>query len=469
MRTRRGYNNQGRDRRGPRNSGGGRDMGMRDDDQRDDVPPPPRDDSAPRLDLTQLQEKTVQDLCKIARDLGIVGYSGLRKQNLIARILEAQTESGELLEGEGVLEILTDNFGFLRSSNYNYLQSQEDIYVSPSQIRRFGLRTGHVVRGEIRPPKRGSERDKDERFFALLRIDSVNGQEPDLVKETVLYDNLTPIHPTQPFALATDRVTLSTRIIDLIAPVGAGQRSLIVAPPFGGKTYLLRDIAHGIETNHPDADLIVVLIDERPEEVTEMSRSVNGEVVSSTFDEPPERHVAVAEMVIERAKRSVEYGNDVVILLDSLTRLARAYNLVAPHTGKTLSGGIDAGAMMGPRQFLGAARNIEEGGSLTILATVLVDTGSRMDEYIYEEFKGTANSEIHLDRELFEMRKFPPLDVKRSKTRREELQLDPTTLNKIWILRQFLNKMSPSECIELFQDRMRKTDTNEEFLESMKG
>ena len=418
--------------------------------------------------MTHLQEKTVQELYEIAHNLKLTGYSGLHKQRLIARIVEAQTEGGELLEGEGVLEILPDQYGFLRSANYNYLQSQEDIYVAATQIRRYGLRPGHVVRGPIRPPKRRGEHDKSERFFALLKIESVNGKPPEAVRNTVLYDNLTPIHPTQQFALASSRTTLSTRIVDLMAPVGAGQRSLIVAPPFGGKTHLLRDIAHGIEINHPDATLIVLLIGERPEEVTEMERTVHGEVISSTFDEPPERHVAVAEIVIERAKREVEYGRDVVVLLDSLTRLARAYNLVAPHTGKTLSGGIDASAMMGPRRFLGAARNMEEGGSLTILATVLVDTGSRLDEYVYEEFKGTANSEIHLDRELFEMRRFPPLNVKQSKTRREELLLDPAALNKIWILRQFLNKLSPSECIELFQEQMRKTETNEEFLESMR-
>lgn len=426
------------------------------------------ENDAPRLDVTQLHEKTVQELYAIARNLKIPGYSGLPKQRLIARIMEAQSEGGELLEGEGVLEILPDQYGFLRSVNYNYLQSQEDIYVAATQIRRYGLRPGHVVRGPIRPPKRRGDHDKGERFFALLKIESVNGREPDAVKETPLYDNLTPIHPTQQFALASSKTTLSTRIVDLMAPVGAGQRSLIVAPPFGGKTHLLRDIAHGIEKNHPSAKLIVLLIGERPEEVTEMERTVHGEVVSSTFDEPPDRHVAVSEIVIERAKREVEFGGDVVVLLDSLTRLARAYNLIAPHTGKTLSGGIDAGAMMGPRRLLGAARNLEEGGSLTILATVLVDTGSRMDEYVYEEFKGTANSEIHLDRELFEMRCFPPLNVKHSKTRREELLLDPAALNKIWILRQFLNKQSPAECIELFQEQMRKTETNDEFLESMR-
>ena len=316
-------------------------------------------------------------------------------------------------------------------------------------------------------PSGAATRTRASGFSPLLKIDSVNGREPEEVKDTPLYDNLTPIHPTQQFALASSRTTLSTRIIDLMAPVGGGQRSLIVAPPFGGKTHLLRDIAHGIEKNHPEAKLIVLLIGERPEEVTEMERTVHGEVVSSTFDEPPDRHVAVSEIVIERAKREVEFGGDVVVLLDSLTRLARAYNLIAPHTGKTLSGGIDAGAMMGPRRLLGAARNLEEGGSLTILATVLVDTGSRMDEYVYEEFKGTANSEIHLDRELFEMRCFPPLNVKQSKTRREELLLDPAALNKIWILRKHLNKMPPEECIELFQEHMRKTETNEDFLESM--
>ncbi|MDA1191615.1 MAG: transcription termination factor Rho [Candidatus Poribacteria bacterium] len=425
------------------------------------------DSAEPRLDASQLQTKTVQELYRIAREAKIAGYSGLRKQELIARILETQTESGDTLVGEGVLEILPEGFGFLRSSNYNYLQSPEDIYVSPSQIRRFGLRTGHVVRGQIRPPKRGGE--KDERFYALLKVISVNGEDPDRVKEVPLFDNLTPIHPTERFTLARDHTSISTRIIDLMAPIGKGQRGLLVAPPFGGKTYLLKDIAHGIEKNHPEVELILLLIDERPEEVTEMERSVRGEVISSTFDEPPERHVAVSEMVIEKAKRSAEFGRDVVILLDSMTRLARAYNVVVPHTGKTMTGGLDSAALMGPRAFFGAARNFEEGGSLTILSTVLIDTGGRMDDYIYEEFKGTGNAEIHLDRHLFEERIFPPLDVLKSKTRREELLLEPKTLDKVWILRKFLNKMSAAECIELFQERMRKTRTNEEFLESMRS
>ncbi|MBM3216694.1 transcription termination factor Rho [Candidatus Poribacteria bacterium] len=422
----------------------------------------------PGVDVSQLQQKTVQDLYKMARELNVAGYSGLKKQEIIARILETQADGRDVLTGEGVLEILPEGgFGFLRSANYNYLQSQEDIYVSPSQMRRFGLRTGHVVRGQIRPPKRGGE--KDERLFALLQIESVNGFEPDLAKETVLFDNLTPIHPTDLIKLEHDPGEISTRIIDLMAPIGKGQRGMIVAPPFGGKTHLLRNIAHGVAANNPDIELIVLLIDERPEEVTEMERTVHGEVVSSTFDEPPERHVAVAEIVIEKAKRSVEFGKDVVILLDSITRLARAYNIVAPHTGKTMTGGIDSAAMMGPRAFFGAARNMEEGGSLTILATALIDTGSRMDDFIFEEFKGTGNSEIHLDRNLFEQRTFPPMDVHKSKTRREELLIDPPTLNKVWILRKFLTKTSPGEAIELFQEQMRKSRTNEEFLESMKG
>jgi len=420
----------------------------------------------PRLDVTQLQKLTVQELYDIAREANIAGYSGYRKQELIAQILEAHTGGGELLTGGGVLEILQEGFGFLRSSNFNYLQSQEDIYVSPSQIRRFGLRTGHVIRGQIRPPKRGGE--KDERFFALLKIETVNGLDPDHVKESVLFDNLTAIHPTEPFQLAYDPGVLSTRIIDLIAPIGKGQRALIVAPPFGGKTFILQNIARGIEVNHPEVEMIVLLIDERPEEVTEMERSVHGEVVSSTFDEPPERHVAVAEIVIEKARRVVEFKRDVVILLDSLTRLARAYNMVVPHTGKTMTGGLDSGALIGPRAFLGAARNFEEGGSLTILATVLIETGGRMDDYIYEEFKGTANSEIHLDRALFEERVFPPLDVHKSKTRREELLMDADTLGKVWVLRKAISKMSPAESIDLFQQQMKKSKTNEEFLESMK-
>jgi transcription termination factor Rho len=420
------------------------------------------------VDVNQLHQKTVQELYRMARELNVAGYSGLKKQELIARILETQSEGRDVLTGEGVLEILPESgFGFLRSANYNYLPSQEDIYVSPAQVRRFGLRTGHVVRGQIRPPKRGGE--KDERLFALLKIESVNGQDPELVKETILFDNLTPIHPTELIALEHDPSELSTRIIDLMAPIGKGQRGMIVAPPFGGKTHLLRNIAHGVAANHPEIELIVLLIDERPEEVTEMERTVHGEVVSSTFDEPPERHVAVAEIVIEKARRAVEFGKDVVILLDSITRLARAYNIVAPHTGKTLTGGIDSAAMMGPRAFFGSARNMEEGGSLTVLATVLVDTGSKMDDYVFEELKGTGNSEVHLDRTLFDARVFPPIDVHKSKTRREELLLDPVTLNKIWILRKFLNKMSTGECIELFQEQMKKSKTNVEFLESMKS
>ena len=423
----------------------------------------PPENKTQKMNIVELQRMNILDLQELAKKLEVSEFTVLRKQELIFAILKHQTERSGLIFAQGTLEVLEEGFGFLRSPSYNYLPGPDDIYVSHSQIKRFSLRTGDTISGQIRPPK------NDEKYFALLRVEAINFDDPEVTKSKTIFENLTALHPTDRFKLEHDPKDMTTRILDLLSPIGKGQRGLIVAPPFTGKTVLLQKIANAITTNHPEAVLIVLLIDERPEEVTEMSRSVNGEVVSSTFDEPPERHVAVAEMVIERAKRSVEYGNDVVILLDSLTRLARAYNLVAPHTGKTLSGGIDAGAMMGPRQFLGAARNIEEGGSLTILATVLVDTGSRMDEYIYEEFKGTANSEIHLDRELFEMRKFPPLDVKRSKTRREELQLDPTTLNKIWILRQFLNKMSPSECIELFQDRMRKTDTNEEFLESMKG
>jgi transcription termination factor Rho len=424
--------------------------------------------NGPGLDVSELARMTVQDLAQLARELNIAGYSGLKKQELIAHIVEAQAEVKDVLMGEGVLEIIPEgSFGFLRSANFNYLQSPEDIYVSPSQVRKFGLRTGHVVRGTIRHPKRGGE--KDERFFALLKIESVNGQDPEIVKDTVLFDNLTPIHPTEHLRLEHNPTELSTRIVDLMAPIGKGQRGLIVAPPFGGKTFLLQNIAHGVTANHPDVELVVLLIDERPEEVTEMERTVEGEVVSSTFDEPPERHVAVTEIVIEKAKRAVEFGKDMVILLDSITRLARAYNAVAPHTGKTLTGGLDSAAMLGPRAFFGAARNFEEGGSLTILATALVETGSRMDDFIYEELKGTGNSEIHLDRDLFDTRVFPPIDVHASKTRREELLLDAATLNKVWILRKFLNKMSAAECIELFQEQMRKSKTNELFLESMKG
>ena len=431
---------------------------------------PPRmpDKDAPRQDMAELQQKTVRELYETARGLSIPGYSGMRKQQMISRIMEAQSAEGNQLIGEGVLDILPDkDYGFLRSTNYSYLQSAEDIYVAAAQIRRYGLRTGHLVRGPIRPPQRRGEHDKTERNFALLKVESVNGLPPEKARDTPLCEDLKAVHPTRHLKLATGKMPFSTRIIDLMAPIGAGQRALIVAPPFAGKTHLLRDIAHGIETNHPDATLMVLLIDERPEEVTEMERAVKGEVISATFDEHPERHVAISQIAIERAKREAEFGRDVVVLLDSLTRLARAHNQGAPNTGRTLSGGIDAGAMLGPRKFLGAARDLEGSGSLTILATVLVDTNSRGDEYIYEELKGTANSEIHLNRELQEKRLYPALDVKQLKTRREEKLLDRETLGKITGFRHYLSSMSPEECIKLFQENMTTMGTNEEFIERL--
>ncbi|HIE28773.1 TPA: transcription termination factor Rho [Candidatus Poribacteria bacterium] len=418
------------------------------------------------VDIVKLQEMTISELNAIARSLGLVGYSSLRKQDLIFQILKARTEENGLFFGEGVLEILPEGFGFLRSSRYNYLQSPDDIYVSPSQIRRFDLRTGDIVQGQIRPPSG----EKDEHYFALLKIEAVNYEAPERAKDKILFDNLTPVHPYEQFKLEHGPKELSTRIMDLMAPIGKGQRGLIVAPPFSGKTELLKNIAHGITANHPEAILIVLLIDERPEEVTDMKRSVKAEVISSTFDELPERHLQVAEMVIEKAKRLVEYKRDVVILLDSLTRYARACNLTMPHSGRTMSGGIDPAALYRPRSFLGAARKIEEGGSLTIIATVLIDTESRADEYIFEEFKGTANMEIHLDRGLFNRRIFPAIDVNTSKTRREELLLDEDTLNRVWILRKALSQLSVAEAMEeIFLARMAKTRSNKEFLNSMKG
>ena len=417
------------------------------------------------VDIVKLQEMTISELNVMARNLGISGYSGLRKQELIAQILEAKSEGSDLLFGEGILEILPEKYGFLRSPRYNYLQSTDDIYVSPSQIRKFDLRTGHDVQGQIRPPKKGG--DKDEYYFALLKIEKVNSEDPDLAKDKVLFDNLTPVYPYDRLKLEHTPKEFSTRIVDLMSPIGKGQRGLIVAPPYSGKTTLLKNIAHGIEVNHPEVVMIVLLIDERPEEVTDVARSVKGEVISSTFDEHPERHVHVAEMVIEKAKRSVEYGRDVVILLDSMTRLARACNVVAPHSGKTLTGGLDALAFIKPRQFLGAARKFEEGGSLTIISTVLIDTESRGDEHIYEEFKGTANMEIHLERSLLDRRIFPSINITKSKTRREELLLKPEILSKAWVLRKFMGQMSTAESMELLVEQLGKTTANEQFLEMM--
>ena len=420
------------------------------------------------LDIGKLQEMRISELNAMARKLGITGYSGLRKQELITRILEAKAENTDALSGSGVLEILHDRdqgYGFLRSSRYNYLQSNDDIYVSPSQIRRFDLRTGHEVAGKIRPPKKSE--NKEERYFALLQIETVNQENPDIAKERILFDNLTPVYPFERLQLEHDPLEFSTRIVDLMSPIGKGQRGLIVAPPYSGKTTILKNIARGIEANHPEIKLIFLLIDERPEEVTDVARSVNGEVISSTFDEHPERHIQVADMVIEKARRWVEYGKDVVILLDSMTRLARAHNVMAPHSGKTLSGGLDALAFVKPRRFCGAARKIEEGGSLTIMATVLIDTESRADEHIYEEFKGTANMEIHLERSLLDRRIFPSINIEKSKTRREELLLKPEALSKVWVLRKFMGQMNTAESMELLVEQLGKTESNEEFIEMM--
>ena len=413
------------------------------------------------MNLAELKEKTIAELTSIARTLNVVGASGLRKQEMIFKILEAQTEKNGLIFAEGVLEILPDGFGFLRAPDYNYLPGPDDIYVSPSQIRRFDLRTGDTVSGQVRPPKEG------ERYFALLKVEAVNFENPELVKEKILFDNLTPLFPNQRFRLETTGEEISMRIMDLITPLGKGQRGLLVAPPRTGKTVLLQKIANSITKNHPEVILIVLLIDERPEEVTDFQRSVKAEVVSSTFDEPATRHVQVAEMVIEKAKRLVEHKRDVVILLDSITRLGRAYNTIVPPSGKVLSGGVDSNALQRPKRFFGAARNIEEGGSLTIIATALIDTGSRMDDVIFEEFKGTGNMELHLDRRLVDKRLFPAIDIFRSGTRREELLLTPNELNKMWVLRKVLGTMGVVEAMELLQEKIKETKSNEEFLRAM--
>jgi len=413
------------------------------------------------MNLAELKEKTIAELTSIARTLNVVGSSGLRKQEMIFKILEAQTEKNGLIFAEGVLEILPDGFGFLRAPDYNYLPGPDDIYVSPSQIRRFDLRTGDTVSGQVRPPKEG------ERYFALLKVEAVNFENPELVKEKILFDNLTPLFPNQRFRLETTGDEISMRIMDLITPLGKGQRGLLVAPPRTGKTVLLQKIANSITKNHPEVILIVLLIDERPEEVTDFQRSVKAEVVSSTFDEPATRHVQVAEMVIEKAKRLVEHKRDVVILLDSITRLGRAYNTIVPPSGKVLSGGVDSNALQRPKRFFGAARNIEEGGSLTIIATALIDTGSRMDDVIFEEFKGTGNMELHLDRRLVDKRLFPAIDIFRSGTRREELLLSPNELNKMWVLRKVLGTMGVVEAMELLQEKIKETKSNEDFLRAM--
>ncbi|MDD5259764.1 MAG: transcription termination factor Rho [bacterium] len=413
------------------------------------------------LDMAALGKKTISDLTDIAKELKLESVSGLKKQEIIFKILQAQTEKNGLVFDEGTLEILPDGFGFLRSPQYNYLSGPDDIYVSPSQIRRFDLRKGDTISGQVRPPKEG------ERYFALLKIEAVNSANPDDIKKRILFDNLTPLYPQAKLTLETKQEEISMRIMDMFTPIGKGQRGLIVSPPRAGKTILLQKIANAISTNHPEVALIVLLIDERPEEVTDMQRSVKGEVISSTFDEPGERHIQVAEMVIEKAKRLVEQKKDVVILLDSITRLARAYNATVPPSGKVLSGGVDSNALQRPKRFFGAARNIEEGGSLTIIATALVETGSRMDEVIFEEFKGTGNMEMILDRRLVDKRVFPALDINRSGTRREELLLSEEELNKVWILRKVLSPLNVVEAMELVSEKTRKTKSNKEFLKSM--
>jgi transcription termination factor Rho len=415
-----------------------------------------------KLEISKLKEMKISELNKLAKELNLNGVSGMKKQDLIFRILQAQAEKEGNLFGVGVLEILQDGFGFLRSPNYNYLPCPDDIYISPSQIRKFDLRTGDTVSGQIRPPKEG------ERYFALLKVEAVNFENPEEAKEKILFDNLTPIYPNQRYMLESTPNELSTRIMDLLTPVGKGQRGMIVAPPYSGKTVLLQKVANGITSNNPDVYMIILLIDERPEEVTDMQRSVKAEVISSTFDEPAERHIQVAEIVLEKAKRLVEYKKDVVILLDSITRLARAYNAVAPHSGKVLSGGLDSSALHKPKRFFGAARNVEEGGSLTIIATALVDTGSRMDDVIFEEFKGTGNMEIQLDRNLFQRRIYPAIDIKRSNTRKEELLLHPDELPRVWNLRKVLNELNSVEAMELLLDKISKTKSNPEFLLSIK-
>jgi transcription termination factor Rho len=413
------------------------------------------------LDIAKLKEMNITTLVQVAKELSVVGASTMRKQELIFKILQAQTEKSGLIFSEGVLECLPDGFGFLRAPDYNYLPGPDDIYVSPSQIRKFDLRTGDTISGQIRPPKEG------ERYFALIKVEAINFEPPDESRNKIFFDNLTPLYPMERVRLETTKENTSARVLDLLTPIGKGQRGLIVAPPRTGKTMLLQTIANSVSANHPEITLIVLLIDERPEEVTDMQRTVKGEVISSTFDEPAARHVQVAEMVIEKAKRLVEHKRDVVILLDSITRLARAYNTVVPPSGKVLSGGVDSNALQRPKRFFGAARNVEEGGSLTIIATALIDTGSRMDDVIFEEFKGTGNMEINLDRKLVDKRIFPAMDINRSGTRKEELLVPKDELNRIWVLRKVLNPLSPVETMELLTDKLNKTANNSQFLASM--
>ncbi len=419
------------------------------------------DEGGEKVYVKELKSKTMQELTELAEEIGVENAGGLRKQDLLFAVLKAQTEQKVKIFAEGVVEILQDGFGFLRAPDQNYLAGPDDIYVSPSQIRRFNLRTGDTVEGQVRPPKEG------ERYFALLKVESINFEKPEKAKHKILFDNLTPLYPQEKFALECKEGGLTTRIIDLIAPIGKGQRALITSPPKAGKTMVIKDIANAIAANNPEAYLIVLLIDERPEEVTDMRRTVAAEVISSTFDEPATRHVQVADMVIAKAKRLVEHGRDVVILLDSITRLARAHNTVVPHSGKILSGGVDSNALHKPKRFFGSARNVEEGGSLTIVGTALIDTGSRMDEVIFEEFKGTGNSEIVLDRKLADRRTYPAIDINRSATRREELLMDENTLNRMYILRKVLAPLSPVDSMEFLLGKIKATEDNAEFLESM--
>ena len=413
------------------------------------------------LDIVQLKNMKIAELTELARDLKINGFSGMKKHDLIFRILQTKIEKDGLAYGEGVLEVLEDGFGFLRSADYNYLPCPDDIYVSPSQIRRFNLKTGDTVSGQIRPPKEG------ERYFALLKVEAVNFENPEVTKSKILFENLTPLYPDKRFVLETDPQEISMRVMDLLTPVGRGQRGMIVAPPYSGKTVFLQKFANSISTNYPEVKLLILLIDERPEEVTDMQRNVNAEVIASTFDEQAQRHTQVAEMVLNKAKRLVEHKYDVVILLDSITRLARAYNTVVPHSGKILSGGVDSNALHKPKRFFGAARNVEEGGSLTIIATALIDTGSRMDEVIFEEFKGTGNMEIQLDRNLFQRRIYPAIDIKRSNTRKEDLLVEEDELKKVWLMRKALSDLDSVEAMQLLIDRLKKSKTNDEFLKNM--
>ncbi|MCC6796656.1 MAG: transcription termination factor Rho [Candidatus Hydrogenedentes bacterium] len=446
-----------RDRhRGPRHNPNIVDV-ANDEIENGDLPTP----GGPEIAIGDMKKMPMEDLMDMAKKLEIESYGGLKKQDLIFRILQTNIVNAGSVYGEGTLEILPDGFGFLRSGMYSYLPGPDDIYVSPSQIRKFALRTGDTIQGHVRPPKEG------ERYFALLKVEAVNYESPEHARERILFDNLTPLHPNERFKLETEQKEVAMRIMDLISPIGKGQRGLIVAAPFTGKTVLLQKIANSITHNHPEAHVIVLLIDERPEEVTDMSRSVKGEVIASTFDEVPERHVQVADMVLEKARRLVEHKKDVVILLDSITRLARAYNVIVPASGKVLSGGVDANALQRPKRFFGAARNIEEGGSLTILATALVETGSRMDDVIFEEFKGTGNMEIHLDRRLMEKRVFPAIDVLKSRTRKEELLVPDEDLQRIWLLLKVLSPLSVTEATELLVEKLKKTKTNAEFLAMM--